>query len=105
MLPIIQEASAAPLPSGWTEIDKDDGVYFHNQATGEVTWDHPLDGPTRAKLAAAREAHAAAAAPQQQEFISASVPNLCGNFGCGVGLCRLLAGRCRTLGCQPRGAK
>ena len=76
MLPIIQEASAAPLPSGWTEIDKDDGVYFHNQATGEVTWDHPLDGPTRAKLAAAREAHAAAAAPQQQEFISASVPNL-----------------------------
>lgn len=73
MLRIIQEASAAPLPTGWVEIEKDDGVYFHNANTGDVTWDHPLDGPTRAKIDAARKAHAAKAATSGG--ISASVPD------------------------------
>ena len=51
-----------------------DGVYFHNQNTGDVTWDHPLDGPTRTKLAAAREAQAAKVSTAGHG-ISASVPD------------------------------
>lgn len=46
--------------------------------TGDVTWDHPLDGPTRAKIDAARAAHAANTATQGSKVaggISASVPD------------------------------
>ena len=48
------------------------------EATGDVTWDHPLDGPTRAKIDAARQNHAAKTVSQGAKpagGISASVPD------------------------------
>ena len=55
--------------------------------SGDVTWDHPLDGPTRAKIAAARQAHAAKAAaqgPTAAGGISASVPDFAAAMTGGV---------------------
>ena len=84
MLPVVQEASAAPLPAGWTEIEQEDedgnpGAYFYNENTKETTWDHPLDEPTRAKLQSARESHRAKQPGSVTDglgFISASTPDL-----------------------------
>merc|ERR1719440_2298199 len=44
MLWIAEEAFNAPLPPNWSEHFDDQGrVYFHNGATGESAWQHPMD--------------------------------------------------------------
>jgi len=44
MLWIAEEAFHAPLPMGWTEHTNDQGnTYFHNLATGQSVWQHPMD--------------------------------------------------------------
>ena len=84
---LAREALLAPLPAGWASVAAPAGaagggaagtasdsanappdLYYVNAATGESTWDHPLDDAYRARYAAlrrektAREAAAAAAA-------------------------------------------
>lgn len=57
---IAEQGLAAPLPSGWSvcrvpEGEQTDGgpeVYYSNGATGETSWDHPLDARFR-EIAAA----------------------------------------------------
>jgi len=45
MLWIAEEAFHAQLPPSWTEHTDGHGrLYFHNQATGESSWRHPMDG-------------------------------------------------------------
>eukprot|EP00930_Biecheleria_cincta_P082493 TRINITY_DN72216_c0_g1_i1.p1 TRINITY_DN72216_c0_g1~~TRINITY_DN72216_c0_g1_i1.p1 ORF type:complete len:1544 (-),score=413.28 TRINITY_DN72216_c0_g1_i1:49-4611(-) len=44
MLWIAEEAFNASLPPAWTEHQDEQGrIYFHNTATGESTWRHPMD--------------------------------------------------------------
>mmetsp|Transcript_136869 Transcript_136869/g.355250 ORF Transcript_136869/g.355250 Transcript_136869/m.355250 type:complete len:1369 (-) Transcript_136869:35-4141(-) len=44
MLWIAEEAFNAALPPGWSEHQDEEGrVYFHNNATGDSVWRHPMD--------------------------------------------------------------
>jgi len=44
LLWIAEEAFNAALPPGWSEHQDEEGrVYFHNGATGESVWRHPMD--------------------------------------------------------------
>ncbi|CAM9413844.1 unnamed protein product [Ectocarpus sp. 4 AP-2014] len=51
---IAEEALNAEVPEGWVtgegEGEYEGLVYYYNEATGESTWDHPLDGYYREKL-------------------------------------------------------
>ena len=78
LLQIIQEASAAVLPEGWEEVEKGEEVYFYNESTNDSTWDHPLDGPTRAAIQAEREKHTAAGGGGNAVvgYVSHSTPDL-----------------------------
>ncbi|CAN0088418.1 unnamed protein product, partial [Ectocarpus sp. 8 AP-2014] len=44
---IAEEALNAEVPEGWVtgegEGEYEGLVYYYNEATGESTWDHPLD--------------------------------------------------------------
>lgn len=55
-------------------------MYFYNTNTKESTWEHPLDAPTRSRIAAEREKHMG---PQNGRppagltaYVSSSVPDL-----------------------------
>jgi hypothetical protein len=72
LLDAIREAAAASLPPEWAEIEGEDGIaYFHNSHTGETTWEHPLDGPTRQCLEKAQQAHEKAQQQQPQQPVQA----------------------------------
>eukprot|EP00929_Paragymnodinium_shiwhaense_P007410 TRINITY_DN111313_c0_g1_i1.p1 TRINITY_DN111313_c0_g1~~TRINITY_DN111313_c0_g1_i1.p1 ORF type:complete len:1507 (+),score=590.76 TRINITY_DN111313_c0_g1_i1:138-4658(+) len=44
LLWIAEEAFNAPLPPFWTEHqDEQNRIYFHNTATGNSSWSHPMD--------------------------------------------------------------
>ncbi|CBJ27760.1 hypothetical protein Esi_0084_0059 [Ectocarpus siliculosus] len=51
---IAEEALSAEVPEGWVtgegEGEYEGLVYYYNEATGESTWDHPLDEYYREKL-------------------------------------------------------
>jgi len=45
---IVQEAFNAPLPASWSEHTDDEGrLYFFREASGESSWEHPMDGVYR----------------------------------------------------------
>ena len=42
---IAEQARAAPIPEAWGEhVDESGNTYYHNEETGESSWEHPLDG-------------------------------------------------------------
>jgi hypothetical protein len=67
LLYIAEEALVAPVPPGWTvHLDAAQNEYFHNAASGESTYEHPMDQHYRQLCQQKRrEKHAArgAAAP------------------------------------------
>mmetsp|Transcript_60401 Transcript_60401/g.128013 ORF Transcript_60401/g.128013 Transcript_60401/m.128013 type:complete len:314 (-) Transcript_60401:325-1266(-) len=45
---IVQEAFNAPLPASWSEHTDDEGrLYFFREASGESSWEHPMDAVYR----------------------------------------------------------
>lgn len=36
------EPEELPLPEPWVTVDGDDGLFYHNEETGESQWEHPL---------------------------------------------------------------
>jgi len=45
---IVQEAFNAPLPASWSEhIDDEGRLYFFREASGESSWEHPMDAVYR----------------------------------------------------------
>ena len=84
--PVAHVAVAAPPPR-WEAHHSDEGVFYHNNATGETRWTHPTGGaptiwssePTvTAGGAAAEESAAAPAEESSAEALADSNPTAAG---------------------------
>ena len=48
---LAKEGLKAQLPEGWKACQKQNGdMYYFNDITSEITWDHPLDSLYRTKF-------------------------------------------------------